>query len=976
MGSSSEDLLLRISGDSAGGQDAVRALTDALTGLSSQLTQSGATANTAGGHVQALGLHSDNAKLSVYQLRSALEETFSGNFEGAVKNLASSIGADLEGGISLASGSMVIAATSAAALAGGLLYLTENFVSAGEASADFAYKTSIGMESVQSLKDAAEIAGGSLDQLGLLIFRMQQRMAESPDAFEKGLDRIHLSMQDLQGLAPDQQFLKIAAAFRANTDESNRAATAVELFSRAGRDAIPLMMKPLGDLVDQMKDAGHVMSKDDTEAAESLGMAWRGLKAEISWATTDTGIGVVHFFQDLATGINSVLFVIDPFKEDLDILGARLQGATPTVKDLTSSLSMQAGVIPKLSDALETQIEVQRDLDSETQKDIATKQKYQAAVEAIVASLEGESRKSGETAAAIQQVIASHTENADVIMRTVGAIDKLYDSGVHVTDALLLWADANRVVKGTVDALHGPLTELSYLIPDNTIHLAEMRAAFDDARESMDNLDSSTNEFNGGITIAGDEMNSTVIPAFATLATDILPQMTAEIQDAEKGFASFSDMAMASVGKLGTELARGLPQLFQSLESGGSVLPSVEHLASSIGSTLGKDAGGFIASALSVSGPVGSAIGTAIGSLAGPIIDMIANIGGPSKEELAGRKTEGAFEQSFGGFQQMMVAVGEAYAAQGKSAQQAQADVLAMFAAEKQGGDAAAAAVAKISGVLNDQQQDTTDLTAAVQRYGFSLNELGPTMQKQQLDAQAQQLLNDWRLLVGSGMDVATVNAHMASSIQDYLTKAKETGQEVPEAMKPVLQSLIDQGKLTDENGNAITDMSQLGVTFSETMTEGFQKVVDKLDQLLQKLGMVPAAITAIPKTFDINGNVTYTDPGPRDQYAAGGGFVTSHGIAQYFGSGGFPGGPRGSDTIPAWLTAGEAVLNKRAVAAAGPRAIQSLNRGGTMAGFGGIVVNVTVEGNVSTERDLAEAISQHMADRFLQVGGSINLSE
>src|SRR6185295_483155 len=115
------------------------------------------------------------------------------------------------------------------------------------------------------------------------------------------------------------------------------------------------------------------------------------------------------------------------------------------------------------------------------------------------------------------------------------------------------------------------------------------------------------------------------------------------------------------------------------------------------------------------------------------------------------------------------------------------------------GGDAATAAINKINAAFGDQKQDAADLTAAIQRYGFTIDELGPTMQKQNLDGQAKQLITDWTALERSGMNVVTVDQKMAASVWDYLQMAKKTGTEIPQAMKPVIQSMLDQGVLTDE---------------------------------------------------------------------------------------------------------------------------------------------------------------------------------
>jgi hypothetical protein len=425
-------------------------------------------------------------------------------------------------------------------------------------------------------------------------------------------------------------------------------------------------------------------------------------------------------------------------------------------------------------------------------------------------------------------------------------------------------------------------------------------------------------------------------------------------------------------------LDKGLTQVPKLLTHGGSWSQKLNAAGSLIGSDIGKSLVGD-----NLSGPLGSVLadtlpatlastlGDAIpvvGGLVGPLLGKLFGAFGPSQQELQGRQVEGQFEQSFGGFQQMMLAVGKAYEATGRSAQQAQADVKALMDAEKQGGDAAKAAISKINDAFTDQKQDAVDLQTAVRRYGFTLDELGPILQKQNLDGQAQQLINDWRLLVQNGVDVVTVDEHMAKSINAYLAEARKTGTEVPQAMEPILQKMIDQGDLTDENGNKITDMKDIGVKFSETMTEGFQKVVDKLEQLLQKIGMVPAAIAAIPKTVDVTADVHYNTDTEATR-AASGGFVTRRGVVEYFGAGG---GPRGTDIIPAWLSPGEFVLNRTAVSRLGVDVLRGLNSGTAP---GGVTVHVNVAGSVIREDDLMETIEERMAELFSLRGGRIPLA-
>lgn len=422
-----------------------------------------------------------------------------------------------------------------------------------------------------------------------------------------------------------------------------------------------------------------------------------------------------------------------------------------------------------------------------------------------------------------------------------------------------------------------------------------------------------------------------------------------EVQDALKDMPRLMIAAFTGGGNLtgalnalGTSITSGL------FGEGGALSKVTSGISNSIGGLLSKGLGSTLG------GVLGKAVGGAlpvIGGLIGPAIEAIMNIGGPSKDELAARDTFASFQKQFGTLKQTIDAVGAAYAKAGKTGVESQRDLQRALDATHISAQAEADALATINGVLNQQKQDQADLNAAVQRYGFSIQELGPAMQKQQLDEQAQQLLNDWRLLVGSGIQLSTVNEHMAGSINDYLKLARATGQEVPEAFKGILQKLIDAGDLTDDAGNKITDLQDVGVTFATTMTEGFQKVVDKLQELIAKIPDLAASFANIPA---VTIPVTYSYPqgGPDTQFpsipgASTGGIVTTTGI-QHFAGGGkvLPFPSIGSDTVPAMLTPGEMVLNtsqqKRLLDGSG----------------GAVVVNINVAGSIRSERELTDIVA------------------
>jgi hypothetical protein len=165
-----------------------------------------------------------------------------------------------------------------------------------------------------------------------------------------------------------------------------------------------------------------------------------------------------------------------------------------------------------------------------------------------------------------------------------------------------------------------------------------------------------------------------------------------------------------------------------------------------------------------------------------------------------------------------------------------------------------------LSSLMNEQEADAARLEKAIEKYGFSIEQLGPAFRQQKLHDQALELIEDWRVLVGSGIDLTLVNSKMATAINEYLQLALRTGAEVPSAMRPILQSLVDQGLLLDANGNAVTDLGQLGIVWSQTMTQGFDRVVAKLQELIDKLQDTGQAIEDIPNIIPID--IVYNDPG------------------------------------------------------------------------------------------------------------------
>lgn len=115
-------------------------------------------------------------------------------------------------------------------------------------------------------------------------------------------------MRDLQGLEPDQQMLRIGQAFREAGPEVNRASASTELFTKQGRDAIPMLI----DLDKAMQLTADIepISAADAAAAEAFQMKVASLTEHVGDLSTRLGraqIPAMSLLVDVAARTGSAL---------------------------------------------------------------------------------------------------------------------------------------------------------------------------------------------------------------------------------------------------------------------------------------------------------------------------------------------------------------------------------------------------------------------------------------------------------------------------------------------------------------------------------------------------------------------------------------------------------------------------------------------------------------------------------------------
>jgi hypothetical protein len=162
------------------------------------------------------------------------------------------------------------------------------FADMGSDILDMSQRTGVAVEALSELRYAAEQSGSGAEDLEKGLRTMSRNIIEAARgsaSARRDLARLGLTIADLTGLSPDQQFELIADRLSRIQNPANRAAIAMEIFGRSGANLLPLLSTGAQGIQELRREAnglGLTMSTEDAQAAEAFGDAlsslWRSLK--------------------------------------------------------------------------------------------------------------------------------------------------------------------------------------------------------------------------------------------------------------------------------------------------------------------------------------------------------------------------------------------------------------------------------------------------------------------------------------------------------------------------------------------------------------------------------------------------------------------------------------------------------------------------------------------------------------------------
>jgi hypothetical protein len=197
----------------------------------------------------------------------------------------------------------------------------------------------------------------------------------------------------------------------------------------------------------------------------------------------------------------------------------------------------------------------------------------------------------------------------------------------------------------------------------------------------------------------------------------------------------------------------------------------------------------------------------------------------------------------------------------------AEAGISLQAALTAKGADQLALALDVVKKKLGDWDQAHEKLNAAVEKYKFTIEELGPKFAQQKLDEQFGTLFEDYQLLSAAGVSHVAIIERMGPVLNEYVNNAVAAGGTIPEAMRPVLEEMIKNGQLLDANGHAYRSVEEAGIQYAMTTSEAMALLIDKITTLVN-------ALLGIPTDVNTNVNTNYTSSGETNPgSASGGGF-------------------------------------------------------------------------------------------------------
>jgi len=259
-------------------------------------------------------------------------------------------------------------AAASAVIVGSAIKSVQAYAKMGDEVHKMALRTGFATESLSRFKYALEIGGAELGTLEKGVKKLSMSISDAKDGlatYTREFDKIGVGVEELEGLSPEDQFMKIALAVAAIEDPMERASSAQKLFGRAGTAMLPMLADGAEGLEAMLAEAEQFSPIFGTEASEAaakltdimgqLGGTTNKLKVVIAEALIPTLIPLIEQVRDAAAGFSEWAAEHPGLAQGITILGIALGAGAPLMLGLgflTTGLKAATGAMVGLTKAV------------------------------------------------------------------------------------------------------------------------------------------------------------------------------------------------------------------------------------------------------------------------------------------------------------------------------------------------------------------------------------------------------------------------------------------------------------------------------------------------------------------------------------------------------------------------------------------------------------------------------------------------
>lgn len=221
-----------------------------------------------------------------------------------------------------------------------------------------AKRTGVTREELQKLAYAAMQEGSSIESVSTSLVRLSRNMLNAVRGTEEAkmaFEALGIQIKDANGQlrSADQVMMDIADRFASMTNDTERAAVAMQLFGRGGAEIIPLLRNGrdgIQELKDEAEALGYVLSEEDVKILEKLGDELAAVRVGFGSISRQIAADVAPAFLRMATMTKDLFKWIHLLPDDLRKLvsnGALAAGTILTLGGVMAILIAKIAALRK-----------------------------------------------------------------------------------------------------------------------------------------------------------------------------------------------------------------------------------------------------------------------------------------------------------------------------------------------------------------------------------------------------------------------------------------------------------------------------------------------------------------------------------------------------------------------------------------------------------------------------------------------------